>query len=129
MLYLPTCREHPYVPGLLNSYSQTDVAGAYVRQVICKVSEEKNKKRWILPGWSGGISEKMKQIGRDTGVVVWAPGHPGITVPHTQGIHSLTPGKEEESALPYAHDCENSVVACKAKSVSQLQTLPFQERL
>lgn len=91
---------------------------------MCMVSEEKNKTRCTLPEWSGGISEKMKQIGRNTSGVVWAPGHPGTMVPYTQGIHSLSPGKVQESPHtppppphpppPHAHDCENSVVAGKA---------------
>lgn len=71
---------------------------------VCKVSEEKNKERWALSGWSEGISKKTKQIGRNVSVVAWAPGRPGSLGPHTQGIHSLSPGKEEESILPYDHD-------------------------
>lgn len=70
---------------------------------MCKVSEEKNGERRILSEWSGGVSEKTKQIGRNVSVVARAPGHPGSMGPHTQGIHSLSPGKEEESIFPYDH--------------------------
>jgi hypothetical protein len=61
------------------------------------VTGEKNKKGWILPGWSGGISEKMNQVDRNIiSVVVWASSHPGSMVLHTQSIHRLSPGKEKK---------------------------------
>lgn len=83
---------------------------------MCKVSEEKNGERRILSGWSGGVSEKTTQIGRNVSVVARAPQAAWVHTPKAFTVCLL--GKKRRASSPMT-TTENSAAARKAYSISQ----------